>query len=96
MVGECDALAKPLKSVSMLLVILTAIVTLLLLVIFLYNRYKIIDTTKTKEEQDKEINMKKTYVNIGSYAAIALSVLSFGSAFYMYPNVKKLISCQEK
>lgn len=80
----------------MLLVIMTAIVSILLIVMFLYNRYKIIDATKPQDQQDKEIKLKKNYVNIGTYTTIALSVLSLGSAFYMYPNVKKLIACQEK
>lgn len=95
-VADCDTVAKPLKPVSMLLVILTAIVMLLLIVLFLYNKYKIIDTSKSQEQQEKEIKMKKTYISIGTYTTIVLSLLSFGSAFYMYPNVKKLITCQER
>lgn len=92
-VQDCDKIRKPLKVSMVILLVLSAIVTILLIMIVLYNKYKLIDATKSEEEKNKEIEAKKKYINIGSYTTIGLSMLTLGTAFYALPNVNKVLSC---
>lgn len=92
-VPDCDKAAKPLKVVMIVLLVLTVILTLLLVAIVLFNRYKIIDSSKTKGEQNKAIALKKKYVNTGMYASIGMSLLTMGASFYAFLLANKMISC---
>ena len=93
LVQDCDKIGKPLKISMIILLILSAVITILLIVITLYNKYKLIDASKPETEKQKEIDAKKKYVDIGTYVSIGLSMLMLGTTFYALPNVNKVLSC---
>lgn len=94
LVAGCDkAAAKPLKAAMNVLLVLSALVTILPVAVVLYNKYKAIDASKPEKQKNKEIDTKKKYINIGMFTSIGLSLLSLGTSFYALPNVDKVVSC---
>ena len=83
---DCDNIEGPLKKASMITVILTIVTFIVIVFTFFYNYFY-------KGEAPKDNDKKPKIVKIGWYIAMLTSLLAVLSAGYMFPNVKKVLTC---